>query len=60
MRKMKNINLDHNQTWNWLRSNTLTSQVESYICSLQEQEINTREARKRHEKKPNEKPGFKF
>ena len=55
MRKMKNINLDHNQTWNWLRSNTLTSQVESYICSLQEQEINTRRAIKRHKKNPTKK-----
>ena len=42
--------IDKNKTWKWLQSNTLTSQVESYIVSLQDQEVNTREARKRHER----------
>ena len=47
--------IDINQTWKWLQSSTLTSQVEGYIITLQDQEINTREARKRHEKDLNKK-----
>ena len=42
--------IDKTKTWKWLQSNTLTSEVESYIVSLQDQEVNTREARKRHER----------
>jgi len=52
LRKLREINqsIDYAKTWGRLKSGTLTSDVESYICSLQEQEVNTREAQKRHEK----------
>ena len=40
------------ETWQWLQSGSLTSQVESYVITMQDQEIYTRETRKRHEKDP--------
>ena len=43
---------DAEMSWSWLQSGTLTSQVESYVITMQDQEIYTRETRKRHEKDP--------
>ena len=52
LRKLDEISedADMQQTWGWLQASTLTSEVESYICSLQDQEVNTKEAQKRHER----------
>ena len=48
-------NLDKRYSWSWMQSNTLTSEVESYICTLQEQEIFTNNRKKMHEKNPDNK-----
>ena len=42
-------NVDKRYSYAWLKSNSLTSEVENYICTLQEQEIYTNARRKLHE-----------
>ena len=48
-------NLDKRYSWAWMQSNSLTSEVESYICTLQEQELFTNNRMKMHEKNPDKK-----
>lgn len=43
-------NIDKKLSWAWLESGTLTSDVESYLTTIQEQEIYTKDRRKRNEK----------
>ena len=54
-RSEKLDNIDYKLSWAWMQSNSLSSQVEGYIITLQDQEIYTKTARKRHEKDPAKK-----
>ena len=42
-------NVDKNLSWAWLESGTLTSEVESYLTAIEEQEIYTKDRRKRNQ-----------
>ena len=51
-RSEKLDNIDYKLSWAWMQLDSLSSQVEGYIITLQDQEIYTKTARKRHEKDP--------
>ena len=51
-RNEKLNNIDYKLSWAWMESNSLSSQVEGYIITLQDQEIYTKTTRKHHEKNP--------
>ena len=48
----ENEGVNIEETYGWIRSENLSSHVEGYIFSLQEQEVNTRMAQKQREKDP--------
>ena len=59
MKKTEDItDLDERYSWAWMQSSTLTSEVESYICTIQEQEIFTNNRMKMHEKNQEKKRGI--
>ena len=56
-KRMEVEDVDMKQSYSWLKSNSLTSDVESYICTLQEQELYTNACavlHERNERKKNE------
>ena len=53
IRETKKIDqLDEKRTWSWLQSNHLSSEMEGYILTLQDQEIYTKSRQKKNEKDP--------